>query len=35
MFAASLFNNYNSFALLQEILIFDGLFDGVLMAFLQ
>ena len=31
---ANLFNDCNSFALLQKMLIFDGIFDGVLMAFL-
>ena len=34
MLTENLFNNCNSFALIQKILILDGISDGVLMAFL-
>ena len=32
MFTTKLFNNCNSFALLQKMPIFDGIFDSVLMV---
>ena len=34
MFTTNLFNNCNPFALLQKMLIFDGIFDDVLIVFL-
>ena len=35
MFTTKIFNNFNNFALLQKkMLIFRGIFDGVLMVFL-
>ena len=33
MFTTNLFNNCNRFALLQKMLIFDGIFDGALIEY--